>query len=225
MSKEILPMQPMALGGDRRSAMITTPLRGRAVDFEYVVSLMQSTGIHSGWMPLNGQSDIYVARNTLANAFLLQSKLENQIWIDGDIGWSRADLLSLIDSPHPVVSGLYCGHGVPQWICRDQEGNEIPPDKMPETGFKKAKLIGMGFLKVHRSVYETIIAKGLAPKYGVCHQFFNGSIEDDFLLSEDYSFSSLCRKAGIQPMLNCDVRVLHGGKSLGKINPNSGSGR
>ena len=86
---------------------------------------------------------------------------------------------------------------------------------MPETGFKKSKLVGCGFLKVHRSVYETIIAKGLAPKYGVCYQFFYGSIESDFLLSEDYSFSSMVRKAGIQPFLNCDVRVLHGGKALG----------
>lgn len=217
MSKEILPMAPIAVPttADRRSAMICTPLRGRAVDFEYVVSLMQSTGIHSGWMPLNGQSDIYVARNTLANAFLLQSKLEHMIFVDGDIGWSRKNLLDLIDTPAPFVSGLYCGHGAPQWICRDEEGNEIAPGAMPGTGLKKAKLVGCGFLKISRTVFETIIDKGLAPKYGVCYQFFNGSIESDFLLSEDYSFSSLVRKAGIQPFLNCDVRVLHGGKALG----------
>ena len=196
------------------SCMIATPLRGRSVNFEYVVSMLQSAGAYRGWMPLSGQGDIYVARNTLANAFLKQSDCAHLMFIDGDIGWSRQNLLDIIATPHPVVSGLYPGHGPPEWICRDEWGDKIPVDKMPKEGLLKSKLVGCGFLKISRLVFETIIEQKLARNYGDNYQFFKGDIEGDFLLSEDYSFSKMCRDAGFQPMLNCGIRLMHDGKTL-----------
>ena len=196
------------------SCMIATPLRGRSVNFEYVVSMLQSNGAYRGWMPLSGQGDIYVARNTLTNAFLRQSDAAHLVFIDGDIGWSRQNLLDLVATPHPVVSGLYPGHGPPEWICRDEFGDKIPVDKMPRTGLLKSKLVGCGFLKISRIVLQAMIDQKLAAPYGGNYQFFKGDIEGDFLLSEDYSFSKMCRQAGFQPMLNCEIRLMHDGKTL-----------
>lgn len=194
--------------------MIATPLRGRSVNFEYVVAMLQSAGAYRSWMPLSGQGDIYVARNTLANAFMRQSDAAHLMFIDGDIGWSRQNLLDIIATPHPVVSGLYPGHGPPEWICRDEFGDKIPVERMPKSGLLKSKLVGCGFLKISRFVFEDMIEMKLAAPYGGNHQFFKGDIEGDFLLSEDYSFSKMCRQAGYQPMLNCDIRLMHDGKTL-----------
>ena len=206
---------PMPITGNvPPSCMIATPLRGRSVNFEYVVSMLQSAGAYRGWMPLSGQGDIYVARNTLANAFMRQSDAAHIMFIDGDIGWTRQNLLDIIATPHPVVSGLYPGHGPPEWICRDEFGDKIPVASMPKTGLLKSKLVGCGFLKVSRFVFEAIIEQKLAAPYGDNHQFFKGDIEGDFLLSEDYSFSKMVRQAGFQPMLNCEIRLMHDGKTL-----------
>ena len=85
---------------------------------------------------------------------------------------------------------------------------------MLETGFTPG-----GFLKVDRIVYETIIAKGLAPEYGGINglptfwQFYNGKIFNRNLLSEDYTFSALAREAGFPTWIDCGIRLIHDGRT------------
>lgn len=191
------------------SALICTPSRGRSMDFEYMVGLMHAHGLHGGWMPMGGQSDIYVARNGLANEFL-KTKHDQLIFIDSDIGFLRDDFLNLLSSPYPFVSGLYPGKdraGKPVCVAEDKDA------PIPAEGFVRAKYVPGGFLKIDRSVLEAI--KPLVAEYGPveqpCYQFFNGLIEDRNLLSEDYSLCVLARKAGITPMINCRIRLKHDG--------------
>jgi len=86
---------------------------------------MQATGLHGGWLPLAGQSDIYVARNVLVNEFLSRD-FDTLVCIDSDIGFTRQDLQNLIDTEEPFVSGLYTDKCQPPMpFCRDNNGTYL----------------------------------------------------------------------------------------------------
>src|SRR5208282_6625858 len=87
--------------------LIATPIRGNQTVTLYTAGLLQSMGLHGGWLPMAGQSDIYVARNVLANEFLARKQFDTLVMIDSDIGFTRQDLQNLIESDEPMVSGLY----------------------------------------------------------------------------------------------------------------------
>ena len=99
----------------------------------------------------------------------------------------------------------------------------VPFDKVPSCGLLTAGLLGCGFLKIDRAVLDKIVDKGLATPYGVeahaksgsppNYQFFNGRVYKDNLLSEDYSFSVMAREAGVQPYVNCSIRLTHDGRT------------
>src|SRR5882757_3932566 len=197
--------------------LIGTPIRGNQTVTLYTAGVLQSTGLHGGWLPLAGQSDIYVARNVLANEFLKRKEFDTLIWIDSDIGFTRADLQNLIDTEEPFVSGLYTDKCQPPMpFCRDDNGITVPNEDIPKQGLLKARFVPGGFLKVERSVFESIIEKKLVATYGggQMHHFYNGRIVLDNLLSEDYSFSDLVWTAGIQPWINCGIRLNHDGRTL-----------
>jgi hypothetical protein len=198
--------------------MIATPMRGRAASGDYVVGLMQCNGVHDGWMPMFGQSDVYVARNTLINQFY---KTEHQklIFIDSDIGFTRQDLIDLVHSPAEYVSGLYPAKGdEPEWVFRDENMALVPFDRVPPRGLLMVGLLGCGFLKIERSALDKIVAAGLPTPYGVAankipnYQFFNGRVFKDNLLSEDYGFSVMAAEAGVHAYVNCGIRVSHDGR-------------
>lgn len=202
---------------DYSKVLIATPIRGNSTITLYSAGLLQSTGLHGGWLPMAGQSDIYVARNVLANEFVQRKEFETLVWIDSDIGFTRADLQNLIDSPEPMVSGLYTDKCQPPMpFCRGEDGMTVPLADIPAQGMLKARFVPGGFLKVDRTVYNAIISKGICPIYGEgkFHHFYNGRIALDNLLSEDYSFCEVAREAGIQPWINCGVRLSHDGRTL-----------
>jgi hypothetical protein len=202
---------------DYSKVLLATPIRGNQTVTLYTAGILQSVGLHGGWLPMAGQSDIYVARNVLANEFYRRKEFDTLIFIDSDIGFTRQHLKDLIDSDEPFVSGLYtdkCQPPVP--FCRDINGTNIPLNEIPTEGMLKARFVPGGFLKVERIVLETIIEKKMAVPYGNgnYHQFFFGKVVMDNLLSEDYSFSNLVYEAGIQPWINCGIRLNHDGRTL-----------
>lgn len=200
-----------------QKVLIATPIRGNSCITLYSAGMMMSAGLHGGWLPLAGQSDIYVARNVLANEFLNRKEFDTLVWIDSDIGFTRADLQALVDTTEPMVSGLYTDKCQPPMpFCRGEDGMTVPLQDIPKEGLLKARFVPGGFLKVDRSVYEAIIAKGNCDIYGAgrFHHFYNGRIALDNLLSEDYSFCEVAREAGIQPWINCGIRLSHDGRTL-----------
>jgi hypothetical protein len=179
--------------------------------------MLQSSGLHGGWLPMAGQSDIYVARNVLANEFVRRKEFDAMIWIDSDIGFTRQHLQDLIDTEQPLVSGLYTDKCQPPMpFCRDNNGVQLKLEDVPKEGMIKSRFMPGGFLKVERIVYETIIEKKLVGQYGsgAFHHFYFGKIVLDNLLSEDYSFCELAREAGFQGWINCGIRVNHDGRTL-----------
>jgi hypothetical protein len=206
--------------------MIATPMRSRSAWADYVVGLMNSNGLHAGWMPMFGQSDVYVARNTLINQWYKTTQHENLVFIDSDIGFTRENLQDLIATPGDLVSGLYPGKGdEPEWVFRDEDMEIVPFNQVPKRGMLvsaapgKGLLLGCGFLKITRHCLDAMILKGNVTPYGFVdgknpnHQFFRGIVHRNNLLSEDYSFSVLAIEAGIQPAINCGIRLTHEGRS------------
>jgi hypothetical protein len=197
--------------------LVATPIRGNQTVTLYTAGIIQSAGLHGGWLPMAGQSDIYVARNVLANEFLKRKEYDTLIWVDSDIGFTRDQLKALIDSDEPMVSGLYTDKCQPPMpFCRNNDGVQLPLEEIPVEGMLPARFVPGGFLKTERSVFEKLIATGAAAPYGKgnFHHFFYGRIVLDNLLSEDYSFSDLCYLNGIQPWINCGIRLNHDGRTL-----------
>lgn len=197
--------------------LIATPIRGNQTVTLYTAGIIQSTGLHGGWLPLAGQSDIYVARNVLANEFMRRTEFDTLVGIDSDIGFTRADLQNLIDTEELFVSGLYTDKCQPPMpFCRDVNGISVPLEDIPKQGLLKARFVPGGFFKIERSALQAIIDQKLVPSYGkgTFHHFYNGRIVFDNLLSEDYSFSDLVYSAGIQPWINCGIRLNHDGRTL-----------
>jgi hypothetical protein len=205
---------------DYKKVLVATPCRDGKFHATYTNGLLQSTGLYGGWLPMAGQSDIYVARNTLANQFLQQAQFDTIVWIDSDIGFTRNDLKQLLDSTEPVVSGLYTDKcQPPRPFCRSEEGAPIPDEEIPPVGMIETSFLPGGFLKIERYVYQAIIDQKLAPEYGGINglplfwQFYNGRIFKSNLLSEDYSFSYMMREAGFQCWIDCGIRLNHDGRT------------
>lgn len=202
---------------DYSKVIIATPIRGNQTVTLYTAGMLQAAGLHGGWLPMAGQSDIYVARNVLANEFLRRKEFDTMIFIDSDIGFTRQHLKDLIDTDEPFVSGLYTDKCQPPMpFCRDVNGVVVPNSEIPPEGMLKARFVPGGFLKIDRIVLQTLIDKGMAPTYGkgAFYHFYYGRIVLDNLLSEDYSFSDLVYSAGIQPWINCGIRLNHDGRTM-----------
>lgn len=183
----------------------------------YVVGLMASIGVYKAWLPHYGQADIYVCRNALVNTFMSQSDFDTLVMVDSDIGFTKENLQDLIASPHSFVSGLYPTKGTnPEWLFRELSGDKPKLEDIPDRGMREVKWIATGFVKIHRSALQTLIDSEQCPTYGGgrCHQFFQGVIADDHLLSEDYSFAEMMRRAGVKSYVNCAVSLEHEGSKL-----------
>jgi len=202
---------------DYSKVLIGTPIRGNQTVTLYTAGLLQSAGLHGGWLPMAGQSDVYVARNVLLNEFYRRKEFNTLIWIDSDIGFSRQHLQDLIDTEEQFVSGLYTDKCQPPMpFCRDENGVQMQLADIPSEGMIPARFVPGGFLKVERSVVDTLIEKGNLQQYGQKNfwHFYFGRIAFDNLLSEDYSFSDLVFSVGIQPWINCGIRLNHDGRTL-----------
>jgi hypothetical protein len=201
---------------DYSKVLIATPMRGNQTCTLYTAGMMQSNGLTGGWLPMAGQSDIYVARNVLANEFLRNKNFDTLVCIDSDIGFVRQHLKDLIDSQEPFVSGLYTDKCQPPMpFCRDNDGKPVALEDIPKQGMLPARFVPGGFLKIERSVFDTLIEKKLVNTYGEnLYHFYFGRVVLNNLLSEDYSFSDLVFSAGIQPWINCGIRLNHDGRTL-----------
>jgi hypothetical protein len=214
---------------DYSKVLIATPIRGNQTVTLYTAGLMQSQGLHGGWLPMAGQSDIYVARNVLVNEFLRRPQFDTLICIDSDIGFTRQHLQDLIHTDELMVSGLYtdkCQPPVP--FCRNNEGRQLDLDEIPKEGMLEARFVPGGFLKIEREVFKALDAAKnedgtpLIKRYGqgLFGHYFFGMIALDNLLSEDYSFSNLVYSVGIQPWINCGIRLNHDGRTCDPQAPN-----
>lgn len=201
---------------DHSKVMIATPMRGSQV--QYCVGLMMAGGLYGSWTPLIGQSDIHMARDTLANGFFNDKRFDTLVWIDSDIGFTRQNFIDLLNTTEPLVSGLYTTkEQPPRPHCLDEDAKPLPLADIPEQGMLRTRFVAGGFLKVERRVLQAIVDQKLVRTClkGEFHVFYERRIFNDLLLSEDYSFSDIAYEAGFDSWIDCSIRLEHDGRKFG----------
>jgi hypothetical protein len=197
--------------------LIATPLYDGRAERDFINGLLQCHGLYYAWACVEGQANISLARDMLAGQFLA-SDCTTLVMIDGDIGFSRGDLETLLRSPHGVTSGMYPRK-------RDQGGWVFEPhDASVDSQIAAGKPFpvrhaGAGFLKVERRVFTDIARGNDAVTYRgadgqTTHHFFRSGVANGEFLSEDYFFCELAAKAGHAVHVDPRIRLRHIGRRI-----------
>lgn len=186
---------------------------------------------------LDGNSNIALARNMIAHGFL-KSPYEWLVFIDADIGFTANDFALLMDwakdAPPPIDPELHVAATLIEIsVYRDEVYEEIAKFKTPalvsceyarKVDNAPPSRLGMGFCRIHRSVFTALDALTLesgearidAFQYQgehVSDYFLCGCVEHRYM-TEDTGFFSLCRLAGIRPRVEQRTNLTHTGKRI-----------
>ena len=198
-------------------ALIATPLHDGRAEREFINGLLQCHGLYYAWACIEGQANISLARDSLAAQFLA-SDCTTLVFIDGDIGFGRADLQTLLSTPQSLVGGLYPRkRAQADWVFAPAEGHT--PAALSGARPFKVRHVGCGFLKIERRVFTDLISSGkCAPYPGVdghpAHHFFASGVMNGEFLSEDYYFCELAARAGHAVHADPRIRLRHVGRRV-----------
>lgn len=193
---------------DPAKVVIITPTHDGNVCSGYAGALSSSAGLYGAISFVTGNSNIALARNCQAGAFLTQTRFDWLLSIDADIQWSRRDLELLFEGDEQIVCAEYA--------------------KKDLTSNRPAQF-GMGFVRIHRSVFEfirsltsddNIQAGPGAPMVGsfiwqsmILEDFFpTGPALNGHFLGEDQGFFHLVHMAGITPRIEKRTSLVHWGR-------------
>ena len=197
--------------------LIATPLHDGRADRDFINGLLQCHGLYYAWACVEGQANISLARDMIAGQFLA-SDCTTLVMIDGDIGFGRSDLETLLRSPHGVTSGMYPRkRDQGGWVFEPQDANV---DRQIAAGKPFAvRHAGAGFLKIERRVFTDIAQAGDVATYRgadgqTTHHFFRSGVADGEFLSEDYYFCKLAARAGHAVHVDPRIRLRHIGRRV-----------
>lgn len=152
------------------------------------------------------------ARNAVATYFLTETQIPWLLFVDMDIGFTDQDIEYLFESDEPIVGGVYYLKGTKQVCSVRLMDAKFPEDKVRER--VEVRRLGTGFMRIHRSVFEEISDPAFAEPYKT-HEgklqwdFFPQPVTDGELLTEDWGFCDLARRAGFRIMLDTRIQLLH----------------
>jgi hypothetical protein len=171
--------------------------------------LLEAAGYQTSFIREVGNPYISGARATMLRK-ALDGQADVVVFIDYDLSWDAADLVTLIETPGDVVAGTY------RFKKDDEEymgAWETLPDLRPslrDDGCFRATRVPAGFLKITKeavdkfmSAYPELI---YGPRYAASVDLFNhGAIEGTWY-GEDYAFSKRwrdkCGEIALIPNLN-----------------------
>jgi hypothetical protein len=235
---------------DITKVFIATPMYGGLCIGGYTVGLLNSVQefmrnkiqMYYGYMV--NESLITRARNTLAYDFL-DTDATHLMFIDADITFNPADIVSMVNADKDIICGLYPKKEinwktVAQAVNSGVEYQDLPNytgsfvvnlvgDAVQATGDVNEPMEidngGTGFMLIKRNVFETL--KPTVPTYTndqiliveknpvkkIIHEYFATSIDEvsNRLLSEDYHFCKIARKAGFKVYAAPWANLTHSG--------------
>lgn len=210
--------------------MISTPAYSGVIYTDYLNSIIRllnnpTKDVSFDVLTINNESLISRARNKLANICLNIKGVDKVFFIDGDIGFTREEFLSLVTSDKKVIGGSTplkgfsaTGEFVLNFVHPDFP-NRSPNDLAAMELYYNSpvvpvKYLGNAFLSIDISVFRELADKCnsyTAPNGQVYYEFFRTGVFDGEDLSEDYYFCKLCKDNGIQPYLHTKVLTSHTG--------------
>ncbi|MGH7743757.1 MAG: hypothetical protein ACREQ5_02920 [Candidatus Dormibacteria bacterium] len=173
------------------------------VDVECMGGLMQCMQWYAQPAIYKGMSAINLARNVIAHLFVEKTKYEHLVFVDTDIIFMPSDWHLLWEGPEDLVTAEYA-----------KKILGLPPTKF-----------GLGFTRIHRSVFEKI--KDLRTEDGdervlrffrdgelYVDYFPTGATQDSTWLGEDQGFFRWAALTGVKPRVETRTRLGHVGKFI-----------
>lgn len=227
--------------------MIGTPMYGAQCSAHYTFSnlnlarVASSQNIDINYQFITTESLVTRARNDIARTFM-QSNCSHLLFIDADIGFEPSDVVKLLNHDLDLVCGGYPAktidwntihHAANNGVRADFLQNYASPyiynrvDGTPQVGdLIEVKEAGTGFMMIKRSVFEKL--SNHLPFYTTNKfngygektiEYFSTSIEDGFLLSEDYFFCRKWRSIGGSVFVDSTIKLLHVGPYVFESSP------
>jgi hypothetical protein len=206
---------------DPTKVLIATPSYDGKVECGYAGGLAACASAHlfGNMVFLASVSHVGLARNMMAHGFMRNKDFEWLVFIDADIAFSADDFKLLLDyPPHenaPAQEGVSVNEQgealiVTAEYARKQE--DLSPARF-----------GLGFTRIHRSVFEKLDEFRLDDNGSLINQFFHkGDMVSDYFISgaieaqhwrgEDTGFFLQCRLAGITPRIEQRTQLIHIGR-------------
>ncbi len=172
----------------------------------YVISEMQ------------GESLITRARNRLVAAFRA-SECTHLLFLDSDLIFEPSDVLRLVHAGHDLCAAPYPAKG--------EGGKMIGNPVMIEgghhvirEGFALAQDLPTGFMLIARSVFDRMarvvpeVDDDIPGSKLAYHVFFDCGIDGRQYLSEDWWFTRVARKCGIEAWIDVKAKLKHVGRKV-----------
>ena len=184
---------------------------------EASVPLSQAAGWEDCMVSEVGNPYISGARATMLRK-ALDAKADVIVFIDHDLSWRPADLLTLIETPGDVVAGTY--------RFKYPDADEVSymgtihsgPDGCPvvrEDGAIKARLVPAGFLKITTKAVDQFMQAHpelcYGERYRLSVDLFNHGAHQGVWWGEDYAFCRRWEALGGDIWLVPDLNLTHHG--------------
>lgn len=206
---------------DPLSVLIATPTIDGKIECSQGGTLLSIGAAHlvGNIVYVPGNSSISTARDAIANRFYQESQFEWLVWLDADIEFCENDFRLLMNYPpydgeSPPTAASVNDKGEPLIVCAEYARKM---DKVDAIHF------GLGFCRVHKSVYEKMAAQEDGEGNRLLDRYMYQDKEwvryhpelvtmQSQKLNEDHGFFWMARNCGITPCVEQRTRLIHTGR-------------
>lgn len=215
------------------SILIALPCYGGLVSEKTTSSLFKLAKVFArqniphGLLTLANSSLITQGRSKIANFFINNTDHEYLFFLDSDISFDPKYVIRLMNHHKDIVAGAY-----PMKTIPIRYNFSVSKPEVKKGNLIKIDSIGMGFVLIHRRVFESISRQNPDLKYipsikdsnhpptekeyhNSYHYFSEMKVNDTFL-SEDISFFHRAKNVGFDTWLDTSIELEHIGSHVFK---------
>jgi hypothetical protein len=179
---------------------------------EASIPLIKSAGWDEGMVNEVGNPYISAARATMLRK-ALDAKADVIVFIDHDLSWRPADLLTLIETPGDVVGGTYRFKADEVSYMGTIHSTPAGTPVVRADGAIKARLLPAGFLKVTTAAVDRFMTAYpdlcYGEKYRMSVDLFNHGAHKGVWWGEDYAFCRRWEECGGDAWLVPNLQLDH----------------
>jgi hypothetical protein len=229
------------------SICVATPTNNAMVNLTYTRSMVglavacSQRGINFQYLTTSFSSVLPAARNLLVDRFLSTTDLTHLLFIDSDMGFDPAELISMFDYAHRDVVAAMCPSKTLNWDNLAHVARAYPnmaPAELAEVAGTfggminlvdgqsfavqqepvEVATIGTGIMLISRDILNRLAVSPVVPHHIVASEsrtipafFDNGVTEDNRYVGEDFIFCRRVREIG-GSVWGCPwLRITHSG--------------
>jgi hypothetical protein len=129
------------------------------------------------------------------------------IWIDSDISWDVDQFISIYESEHDIISGVYFNEeGIPMYAINERIPDYRYTDKAQAGNTFEVFGVGFGFVAVKSGVFESIARPWFEIKF---EKITNDDREMFVPWGEDFSWCIKAHESGYKIHVDPMIKVKH----------------